>query len=172
MEILPNDVKRVIALKLPVTDLKKFCLTNKNINNVVFESKDFWRQKLIKDYPRIFDYFVRNKMIIGNPKNLYMRKYTEGFSLVNNFLEKYDLKNVNKEEIAKTIYSIYNDYSKIFPNGIDDDAKISYNNIILYISHNLRYRFRNSNEFLQDLRILTAKLINKDHMYITKACCV
>ena len=51
MNNLPKDVTVEIALNLRPADLVKFCSVNRKTNSHICDSKDFWRRKLIKDYP-------------------------------------------------------------------------------------------------------------------------
>lgn len=177
MDSLPNDIKRVVALELSPPDLIKFCLTNKNTNNAVCNSNDFWRQKLMIDYPQVFDYYVRNKMIIKNPKNLYIRKFTEVYSMIENFVdeeefvsrykfsesaEDFSIVQVNpemKDDLKKIIYLTFNEIYKNIPSV---KSIVEYKIPILFKIH-LKYDRLVFNT--KNLDKLILKLHNKDQMY-------
>jgi hypothetical protein len=187
MDTLPNDIKRVVALELSPPDLIKFCLTNKNTNNAICKSNDFWRQKLMIDYPQVFDYYVRNKMIIKNPKNLYIRKFTEVYRMIENFvdeefvfgkyltdkheklMEVYKQHPEMKDDLKKRIYLTYNEILKKFSGEYYLKSIVEYKIPILN-RINLKYRlsYFDSLEFSENLDKLLLKLLNKDQMYNIK----
>jgi len=88
MENISKDIRRKIALELSPHDLIKFCLAEKKLNEEICNSKDFWRQKLIRDYPLVFTYYQKNNLILKNPKNTYIRKFTEITKEVEKFINK------------------------------------------------------------------------------------
>lgn len=51
MEEASKDSLSVIAMKLDLPDLLKFCKSNKKIYNNVCNNENIWRNKLMKDYP-------------------------------------------------------------------------------------------------------------------------
>ena len=51
MDKFPKEMLIEIALYLDMEGIIKFCKTNKRVNSVVCENENFWRQKLLKDYP-------------------------------------------------------------------------------------------------------------------------
>jgi hypothetical protein len=53
METVPKNVMINLALKLNFKDIKSLCLTSTRFNEIICESKIFWRKKLIKEYPNI-----------------------------------------------------------------------------------------------------------------------
>lgn len=50
MENLSGDVLREIGLKLSLTDIHNYCLTNSKFNSQVCQKTYFWRSKLLQDY--------------------------------------------------------------------------------------------------------------------------
>lgn len=88
MESLPKDVQRKIALDFSPPDLINFCLSNKDIYNNICNSKDFWRRKLAIDFPYIVSYFVKNNLILANPKATYIKKFTEVSQKIENFIKQ------------------------------------------------------------------------------------
>jgi hypothetical protein len=52
METVPKNVMINLALKLNFKDIKSLCLTSTRFNEIICESKIFWRKKLIKEYFR------------------------------------------------------------------------------------------------------------------------
>lgn len=183
MNDLPADVKRLMALKLSAPDLINFCLTDKNTNKSVCDSNDFWRQKLIMDYPHIFDYYTRNKMVIKNPKNLYIRKFTEVYRMIEKFVDDefvsgkhktddheaiisvYKIKPEIKDDLQKTIYSFYNDYVN-FPNI--DLSYLRYDGRLTDLVKKYELRYFTTKDFEDSLTLLIYKLLKKDQMYKSK----
>lgn len=54
MERLPKDVLLLMALEdMDVQSILRLCATNSKYKNIICDSQDFWRKKLIKDYPTI-----------------------------------------------------------------------------------------------------------------------
>ena len=47
---LPPDVQGITALNLPYEDVLNLCKTNKRLSNVC-QNPDFWRRKILKDFP-------------------------------------------------------------------------------------------------------------------------
>lgn len=176
METLPNDIKRLVALELSPSDLIKFCLTDKNTNNAVCNSNDFWRRKLMIDYPLVFDYYVRNKMIIKNPKNLYIRKFTEVYIMIEKFVdeefvlgeyltdEHEKLFIEMKDDLKKIIYSTYDEILKLYPNNLKTVSEYK-NSILNRINLKYRLRYFDSLDFSKKLDKLLFKILNKDQMY-------
>lgn len=74
---LPEDVQRKIALELSPSDLINFCLTEKQKMDKICNSDIFWRLKLEKDFRQVFYYYKKHNIILKNPKNTYMRLFTE-----------------------------------------------------------------------------------------------
>ena len=75
---LPKDIVIKLALKFDLPTLLKFCQISKRINEVVCENKDFWYNKLIKDFglnrvdiPPIDDFDT------NNPKQVYQFLYNK-----------------------------------------------------------------------------------------------
>jgi len=61
MQTVPKDILVKLALDLDLPDLLNLCQVNKQINQKICASKDFWKQKLWKDY----------NLTSENPKAVY-----------------------------------------------------------------------------------------------------
>ena len=151
METLSKDLKRELALKLSPPDLINFCLSNKGLNKEICDSKDFWRQKLIIDYPKVFNYYNDNKLIIINPKNLYIRKSTEVFRMIEKFVKE-EFGAEKEREREEIIYNLYQETLKN-ENMLVSKIKL------------LRLKFVDEKDFNERLYHLIMKLIRKDQMY-------
>ena len=69
MDYLPKDVTVEIALNLKPADLVKFCSVNRKTNSRICDSKDFWRRKLVKDYPEEMKEI--EDTVLDNPKKIH-----------------------------------------------------------------------------------------------------
>ena len=67
MDKFPKEMLIEIALELNMKNIIKFCRTNKKINSAVCENENFWRQKLLKDYP--------NYSQLSSIQESYRKKY-------------------------------------------------------------------------------------------------
>ncbi len=105
METLPKDLRRKIALELSPPDLIRFCVSEKKLYEEICDSKEFWRQKIARDFPEVFTYSQRHKMILINPKNTYMRKVTEISKMIDEFVNKFP-KNIQRQ-LYNDIYNLY-----------------------------------------------------------------
>lgn len=54
-EKLHRDVLIYIALQMDAPEILSLCRTNSRINEIICENDKFWMNKVIKDYPEIFD---------------------------------------------------------------------------------------------------------------------
>ena len=108
MENLPKDIRRKLALELKPHDLINFCLVNKKTNADVCDSDEFWRLKLSMDYPLVFNYYQRHNLILKNPKNTYIRKFTDITRELEKFVDEYfpTDKKLHIEELLN-LYEIY-----------------------------------------------------------------
>ena len=108
MENLPKDIRRKLALELKPHDLINFCLINKKTNADVCDSDEFWRLKLSMDYPLVFNYYQRHNLILKNPKNTYIRKFTDISRELEKFVDEYfpTDKRLHIEELLD-IYELY-----------------------------------------------------------------
>lgn len=105
MENLPKDLRRKIALELSPSDLIRFCVSEKKMYEEICNSKEFWREKIARDFPEVFSYFQRHKMILHNPKNTYIRKFTEIFKMIDEFVNQFP-KNI-QTQLYNDIYNLY-----------------------------------------------------------------
>jgi hypothetical protein len=108
MENLPKDIRRKLALELKPHDLINFCLLNKKTNADVCDSDEFWRLKLSMDYPLVFNYYQRHNLILKNPKNTYIRKFTDISRELEKFVDEYfpTDKRLHIEELLN-LYELY-----------------------------------------------------------------
>lgn len=67
MDKFPKEILIEIALDLDMEHIIKFCKTNKRVNLAICENENFWRMKLIKDYP--------NHDSLSQIKENYRNKY-------------------------------------------------------------------------------------------------
>jgi len=69
MESLPADIIRKTALELSPRDIISLCLTKKEFAKAVCNSNEFWRNKILTDYPKQthFPFLFQHE-----PKKLYM----------------------------------------------------------------------------------------------------
>lgn len=163
---MPKDLQRKVALELSPSDLINFCVTNKNVNVEICESKDFWRLKLEKDYPEVFNYFSKGKLILKNPKNTYIRRFTE----VSREVEIFVRQQVHPEYqplIYDIIYKSYEEY--VEKKKLGEDKAVAFENIY---QNKLKYPpasiYRDVNIFLPLLNNLVIILEIKRQAYFTK----
>jgi len=97
MEILEKDQLFILATKLDLPQLLKFCRTNKKINKLICQRDDIWLYKLNREFP---DY--RNSGITGSYKKIYEILFIRGletikrtFKLKYNLDELYNLQELN-----------------------------------------------------------------------------
>ena len=110
MENLPKDIQRKLALELSPRDLVNFCLTDKSLKNAICDSKDFWRQKLMLDFPKVFNFYKKQGLVLVNPKNTYIRRFKDIFEPIENFVSRYYHSKYNtKEDFFNKIFKIYNE---------------------------------------------------------------
>jgi len=136
METLTKDTLTKIALELSPPDLINFCSTNKKNNICSSENKDFWRLKIQRDYPKVFNYYKIQNITLVNPKNTYIRKFIEVSKAIENFIEdvleeklmrefpkvkKENFDNIQKKELFTKLYDLYQTLLPQYP-GIRSDA--------------------------------------------------
>ena len=109
METLPKDPLTKIALELSPPDLINFCSVSRKNNICSSENKDFWRLKIQRDYPKVFNYYKRRGIVLVNPKNTYIRKFMEVSVIIENFIAENfkHLNNDQKNELFRKLYKIY-----------------------------------------------------------------
>ena len=110
MEKLPKDLRRRLALELSPSDLIRFCVSEKKMYEEICNSKEFWREKIHRDFPEVFTYFQRHKMILSNPKNTYIRKFTEVSKMIDDFIKDYP--GSIQPVLYNDIYDIYEEKKK------------------------------------------------------------
>ena len=123
---LPLDIQRKIALELEPYDLISFCAANKTTNQAICNADVFWRLKLQKDFPELFNYFQVNNMVLKSPKNTYMRtfiklselieQHSEGLYIPRHNSNIHDIINIFDINVRNKIYKVlYDSYSLIRP---------------------------------------------------------
>ena len=60
MDIIGKDVLCIIAMKLELFDLFRWCISSKKIYKDVFNNDNFWRNRLMMDYPNYKDFKTQN----------------------------------------------------------------------------------------------------------------
>lgn len=102
---MSRDVSRLYALRLSPPDLINYCLVNKETLENICNSREFWIQKLSIDYPEVLLPFLKYNLKLQNPKNTYIRKFTE----MSKKLEEI----ANREEIPyDKLYKVYEELLK------------------------------------------------------------
>lgn len=121
------DVLRKIALELPPYDLISLCASKKSFYKDICKNNQFWRFKLEKDFPEVFNYILNLGLSLKNPKSTYMRVFTQLSSLIEKYTTIYLNKkeeidilrvvHINKEKVKdkiyKVLYSAYSDLRKL-----------------------------------------------------------
>jgi hypothetical protein len=163
METLSKDIRRQLALKLSPPDLINFCLTSKENNEEICNSKDFWRQKLSIDYPEFFRYYQVNNLTLSNPKNTYIRKFTGISREIESIVKHYFSKNKSKEMYDR-IYKFYvhlrnpstnyeKDYQTYFGNFINNFENMFQTELVA-----------DEYEFKRELALVMYDLLKKDYI--------
>lgn len=96
MEKLNKDELMLLALQLDNASLNKLCLTSKRMNKLLCDNKDFWRNKLYKEYP----------YTVGKFSNIY------GVSNEVDFKRIY-LSLLNREKHSYQFFMVYNNGNPI-----------------------------------------------------------
>lgn len=118
----PN-IQRKIALELKPYDLVSFCASDKSFNKNICSDDKFWRLKIEKDFPEIFEYFKKTGLILKNPKSTYIRNFVNLSKLIEKntiyyrdekpiFKKIKDENGYIKDKIYKVLYSSYSDLRK------------------------------------------------------------
>ena len=109
METLPLDLRRKIALKLSPKELIELCLSSKEVfYKGICKDDEFWRLKVEYDYPEVMEYFRKSNLILKNPKNTYIRV----FSQISKLIEKASMGN---PKLYNFILAVYNDLRQNMP---------------------------------------------------------
>ena len=119
MNNLPKDVTVEIALNLKPRDLIKFCSTNRKMSNIC-NSKDFWRRKLVTDYPEEMKEI--GNTILENPKKVYMERFIYVSKKIEEFIDQMEiilfddfrqyLNDQYRQEVFNTLYELYENLSE------------------------------------------------------------
>ena len=139
------DIQRKIALDLDPSDFISLCSSKKEFYKNICENDIFWRLKIERDYPEIFNYFQKNGLILKNPKNTYIRTfkkiaelleiYSSNIIVYENNKDVFKPIQTNKEVINK-IYNVlsssYIDYRKVYDNDYRTIRNILIKNIKKY----------------------------------------
>lgn len=113
------DVLRKIALELPPYDLISLCASKKSFYKDICKNNQFWRFKLEKDFPEVFNYILNLGLSLKNPKSTYIRVFTQLSSLIEKYTTIDILRDVHinkekvKDKIYKVLYSAYSDLRKL-----------------------------------------------------------
>ena len=119
MNTLPKDVTVEIALNLKPADLVKFCSVNRKTNSRICDSKDFWRRKLVKDYPEEMKEI--EDTVLDNPKKIYMQRFRYISAKIEEFIEQMisiifeDFEKFLNDKYRKHAFDILYDLYGIFP---------------------------------------------------------
>lgn len=109
---MDRDSLRLIFLEMDLPEIFIVCTRDKNINEKICNSNDFWREKFYKDYPKYknaeFPYDTDFKHIYKNIKNI--TKYYIPFVYNNgaeyfDFIKKTEMDN-DDVDLIKEIYDI------------------------------------------------------------------
>ena len=154
MEGLPKDIVIKLALELSPPDLINFCLVDKKFN--ICDNKDFWRQKIQIDYPYVFEYYSRQNRPLANPKNTYIRKFTEVFRAIEKSIDiQFPYSgDVEKKEMSVKFHDLYREILEFYlTKGYLKDSLI-------------KKHFPEKNKYnYNEIKHLMRFLLNKDHMY-------
>ena len=166
METLPKDIQRKLALEFSPPDLINFCLTNKQTYEDICNSKDFWRRKLEIDFPYVAAYFVKNNLVLSNPKNTYIKKFTEVSQKIEKFVKD------EFEADHEVMYNIiYNVYMKLLQDTSQNIYSAYINELFSHFgSTNINNRYNIPSLYIEEdfhkrLNKLVIELLNKDRVY-------
>lgn len=178
METLPKDVRIELAMNLSPPDLINFCATEKKQSLEICASKDFWRKKLEKDYPEEFLDFYAMGQPIANPKDVYIRRFTEISRRIEEFIPEFLQKFFGnpfvkylgkdyKKDLYNSIFSLYQELSNL--EGIKIDKDIRSHRIVDEINSLIPYNtqeyvpnpFELIDTFIEDLLITDSVIRTK-----------
>ena len=111
METLPKDLRRKIALELSPADVVRFCLTESESNQEICNSDAFWRLKYARDYPDLFYYHEKNKVPLRNPKNAYMRTFSNYRKTIEDFSKQHSIKEEELDNLYQSVRKNPKDYT-------------------------------------------------------------
>ena len=87
-ENLPADLQRQISLDLEPYELIRLCSTNKIFNKNICNNDDFWRLKIERDFPILYNYFSKSGAKLRYPKKTYVRVFTELSTVIENQMKE------------------------------------------------------------------------------------
>lgn len=139
MEKLPKDVAFKIFLDLSPPDVINFCLTDKANKKRICDNPEFWIKKLEKDYPYTLLLPLKHKIPLSNPKNTYIREFTNfqkkieeyvkdiDVPLNGKFLENYEKSKINIQDLRKEFArDIHKTVSELFERIEDDEQRFMF----------------------------------------------
>jgi hypothetical protein len=135
-------------------------LINKNRKSKNFQ-KYIRRAKLQRDYPEVFNYYSRNKLILANPKNTYIRKFREISVAIEKFVKE-EFLNI-QPTFKDVMYDIiYRTYRLLL---IDGELGIieTYRNLEKEIVYRVLYK--DEKEFNSSFASLMGRLLNIQQIY-------
>lgn len=88
MNKLNKDLIAEIALNLDPKDIVNFSLTCKKYNEIL-NIENFWRKKLEKDYIEELLEFYRDGIILENPKEKYIERFSFIYKQINIFMSEF-----------------------------------------------------------------------------------
>ncbi len=104
ISVVPAEIMFNILIDLPYEDIKNYCLTSYEANQICL-SDSFWGKKLRKEYPELNIKYEEGKI--------------EGYYKIQQFINKYNDKNMNIREILNLQYLILsNNKIKEIPDSI------------------------------------------------------
>jgi hypothetical protein len=147
MESLPTDIIRKTALELSPRDIISLCLTKKEFAKVVCNSNEFWRNKILTDYPKQthFPFLFQHE-----PKKLYM------ILTMNSKIVKIDGKEFPKLVELYDDIDNYGEITKVIDKDFINENLLKRGDV-LYL--NWVGSYRNDGKFLWDGK----KVVNLDY---------
>ena len=103
MEMLPKDLRRKIALELTPEELIKLCKEKPGWEKEICESKEFWRLKLQRDFPVLFNYYEKSGLTLTQPKNTYLKTFANYYKTLEDFSKKFDIDEREAEDFYKSV---------------------------------------------------------------------
>ena len=148
----PKDVLVLLALELDYPDILNYCKSDERVNEKICRNREFWRSKLIRDFPNV-DY---NKSRL-TPGQLYRKVYSinkvfpelkDILSLINiDSFQNITSRSINPQSRVKSLLTNLN------PNVLNK-IKDDYNSYEIYSSEK-RVRHRNMRSILKFLNYHT-----------------
>ena len=169
MNTLPKDVTVEIALNLKPVDLVKFCVANKKTNSRICDSKDFWRRKLVKDYPDEMKE-IEEDAVLENPKKIYMQRFRYISAKIEEFMEQMIsiifedfekfLNDKYREHAFDILYELYEIFPTLMSRKLDEYPNEEVRNITLDVFFDFTDDFFPPDMSGQRERLLDDSVIN------------